>query len=95
MALLAELAGYLNCPQNLKWVGPQGNCTALLLEDVSFPGAKGYECAGALGGDSHRCVPPTCHLNSTTAVMAMAMAGQQPLPMTRQPPREAARPEAQ
>ena len=31
------LAGYLNCPQNLKWVGAQGNCTGLLLENVTFP----------------------------------------------------------
>jgi hypothetical protein len=33
-----ELAGYLNCPQNLKWVGAQGNCTALVLDNIQFPG---------------------------------------------------------
>jgi hypothetical protein len=60
------LAGYLNCPQNLKWVGPQGNCTALTLEDIQFPGAKAWECQGSVFGNSdNHCNPPTCHLNAT------------------------------
>ena len=60
------LAGYLNCPQNLKGVVAQGNCTGLALEGVHFPGAKPYYCDGALVGKTSGCSPPVCHLNSSS-----------------------------
>jgi hypothetical protein len=60
------LAGYLNCPQNLKGVAAQGNCTGLALEHIRFPGATPYFCDGELAGETSDCSPPVCHLNSSS-----------------------------
>lgn len=63
--------------QNLKWVGSQGNCTGLVLEDIQFPGAKEYFCGGALSGESSNCSPQACHLNASVAAVRAADAKRQ------------------
>jgi hypothetical protein len=66
MVLCGRLNERERFSQNLKWVGSQGNCTGLVLEDIQFPGAKEYFCGGALSGESSNCSPQACHLNASS-----------------------------